>query len=250
MRPSVYCWKRLCPIIQGCMNCSVSQFSYRICMRFLQQVKETGPVVKHRVIIKISTSSIRWVDRELHLSSVVISVSVLSVSWFWRRHQNPAVLRAHIFHTTERKQLKERDIVDEMFDVTRFDFLEKADFCSCTCELTSCTVCLFRLLLHHELMWAVCASYNCLHVDPVLHVFLSVKSPSHCFLPVYCQGSVSKLGSSCCPPTLCLAWLSAEQLATVTSCPTMSWPTYGQVWLRLLQPNSLAQKHPGCYLLF
>lgn len=27
----------------------------------------------------------------------------------------------------------------------------------------------------------------------------------------------------------------------------MSWPTYGQVWLKLLQPNSLAQKHPGSY---
>lgn len=31
------------------------------------------------------------------------------------------------------------------------------------------------------------------------------------FLPVYCRAGVSKLGSSCCPPSLCQAWLSAER---------------------------------------
>lgn len=44
-----------------------------------------------------------------------------------------------------------------------------------------------------------------LYVDHTKHA-----SVSHCFVPVYCGASVYKLGSSCCPPSLCLAWLSTE----------------------------------------
>lgn len=34
----------------------------------------------------------------------------------------------------------------------------------------------------------------------MLAYFSSVRSPAHCFLPIYYRPSVSKLGSSCCPP--------------------------------------------------
>lgn len=55
-----------------------------------------------------------------------------------------------------------------------------------------------------------------------------------CFVPVFCQASVSKLGSSCCPPSLCLVWLSAE------------WPCQGDI----LSHHVLTHLQPGLLKAF
>lgn len=54
------------------------------------------------------------------------------------------------------------------------------------------------------------------------------------FVPVFCQASVSKLGSSCCPLSLCLVWLSAE------------WPCQGDI----LSHHVLTHLQPGLVKAF
>lgn len=58
------------------------------------------------------------------------------------------------------------------------------------------------------------------------------------------------LGSFRCPPPF-FVWPGSVRTgaARITSCPTMSWPTYRQVCLKLFQPNSLLRWHPRLYFI-
>lgn len=79
------------------------------------------------------------------------------------------------------------------------------NFCCCTWELRSCTV-FFCTMKYFELL-----------VPPITVCGSSLARLSKCWiantliLAVYCRAGVSKLGSSCCPSSLCRAWLSAER---------------------------------------
>lgn len=97
-----------------------------------------------------------------------------------------------------------------------------------------CSVIYFELLVPSltVYMWVILSTtrqHNVLWVFTAVPTLLNLAHPAVPFLFV---------------------WPSSVQSAParVTSCPTMSWPTYGQVWLRLLQPNSLVQKQSRALL--
>lgn len=86
-------------------------------------------------------------------------------------------------------------------------------------------------------------------------LLLQTVSPLACFQPTHClcRFTAEPVFLNLADPDVPLLFvepgLAQSGPARVTSCPTMSWPTYGQVWLRHLQPNSLTQKHPQLYTI-
>lgn len=107
------------------------------------------------------------------------------------------------------------------------------------CFVIVCSVIYFELLV---LSLTVC-------MWVILSTFLPTPTRQHNVLWVFTAvPTILNLAHPAVP--FLFVWPSSVQSAParVTSCPTMSWPTYGQVWLRLLQPNSLVQKQSWALL--
>lgn len=139
----------------------------------------------------------------VHVSSRCVSVSIFPV---WVDNSTKTQLyrdiRASIFNATGSKDLQKRVIVDS--HIARFGNL---DLCCCGTRELTCSFVIFCTTM-----------YFVLHVPPITmvdhpqHVSPSVgRTVSTLFLPVCSSAGVSKLGSSCCPPSPCQAWLSTER---------------------------------------